>query len=105
MSSVENWNAELAAELPGKTVLVGITYTKADGTNTDDQFFGEIVSATPNGILLSLRGERTGQEWNMPPMLDGLRPANPGNYRLKSTGEEVVDPDFTMVWTVRDADN
>jgi hypothetical protein len=31
-----------------------------------------------------------------------FRDAKLGIYRLRSTGEEVVDPDLTTVWTIRD---
>ena len=103
--ATEVWDDDLAASILGKTILIGLTRVKADGTSTDDQLFGEIVSASPGGILVSLGGERAGQEWNMPPTLNGIRVADPGTYRLRATGEEVVDPDFTVVWTINDAAN
>jgi len=37
----------------------------------------------------------------MPPDLDAIAPAKPGEYRLKSTGEIVVDTDFLATWEVR----
>jgi hypothetical protein len=30
-----------------------------------------------------------------------FQPAPPGEYRLKSTGEIVVDPDLLSTWTIR----
>jgi hypothetical protein len=36
----------------------------------------------------------------LPPDLSQLKPADPGNYRLKSTEEVVIDPDYLSVWTV-----
>jgi len=35
------------------------------------------------------------------PHLDAIAPAKPGEYRLKSTGEIVVDTDFLATWEVR----
>jgi hypothetical protein len=45
------------------------------------------------------RAEASGVYW-LPPDLRGWKPAPPGEYRLKSTGEVVVDPDYLAAWTV-----
>jgi hypothetical protein len=34
------------------------------------------------------------------PDLRGIQEAPPGVYRLRSTGEEVHDPDFFYTWTI-----
>jgi hypothetical protein len=33
------------------------------------------------------------EEFTLPPILEAFEPAEPGEYRLRSTGEVVVDPD------------
>lgn len=85
----------------GKTVLIGITYmTHDDVFISQDQFFGEIVSYHPTqGIEFKLMGRREGETYRLPPDLKRLQWAEPGEYRLRATGEVVVDPDFTTSWT------
>jgi hypothetical protein len=39
-------------------------------------------------------------EW-LPPDTRAFQKASPGEYRLKSTGEVVADPDYTAMWTLR----
>jgi len=36
----------------------------------------------------------------LPPEPEAYEPAPPGEYRLRSTGEVVVDPDYLTTWTV-----
>jgi hypothetical protein len=50
------------------------------------------------GITLRLLGKRAGETFVLPPDLDALHPAQPGSYRLRQTGEIVVDPDFVTTW-------
>ena len=86
----------------GKRLLVGISAVDADGRPVDRfELRGLIVSADPaKGITLRLAGTRDGETYTIPPPLEALIPAKPGEYRLGTTGEVVVDPDFTAVWTV-----
>jgi hypothetical protein len=56
------------------------------------------------GIGVRLVGP--GQPWDrelytLPPDLSSLSEAAPGAYRLRATGETVVDPDFTSTWEIR----
>lgn len=99
----EDWDDELAQDIVGAVVLVGITYKSSDGTiERQDQFFGTVVRADRDkGILIALDGQRRGQTWNMPPDIHLLSPAGPGEYRLKSTGEVVSNPDYTATWSVQ----
>lgn len=88
----------------GKYILVGVTYLDAAGKEKGlQQMHGRIVKADPvEGIEISLGGAYEGQMWTMPPDQRAIVPAEPGTYRLHSTGEEVVDPDLTSTWTVQD---
>ena len=95
------FDEEFAFSLIAKYVLVGITYLNHDGSlNEQVQMHGVIESATPKGIKISLRGSREGETWTMPPVLDALKPANPGPYTLRGSNEVVEDPDFISTWTV-----
>ncbi len=90
-----------ASTLTGRYILVGITYLNHDGSlNEQVQMHGVIESVTPDGVRILLRGSREGETWTMPPVLDAIKPANPGIYRLRGTSEEVENPDFLSTWTV-----
>ncbi|MGE0099300.1 MAG: hypothetical protein AB7S86_13225 [Hydrogenophaga sp.] len=98
------WDAALAKTLPGQLVLVGLAYfeTGSEEPFEQQQLFGRVVEADARkGILLSLEGQRTGEEYSLPPDTRSFRRAGSGEYRLRSTGETVVDPDFTVTFSIR----
>ena len=98
---VPEFDEDFAAGFVGKVVLVGVTELAPDGTVASlEQLHGVIVAATAHGIDIALRGVHEGATWRMPPWLDDLLVARPGVYRLRSTGEEVEDPDFVFSLTV-----
>jgi hypothetical protein len=93
-------------ELVGKTVLLGLTFADSEGNVTERvQRHGVIEIADPErGVATRLVGP--GQPWDgelywLPPDLGNLSEAAPGAYRLRSTGETIVDPDFTASWEIR----
>jgi hypothetical protein len=98
----EVWDNNLAHRIVGKVVLVGLTYMGADGAVSDQQqFFGTAVSADPRkGILLTLSGVRSGEQFNLPPDTRGIDAAAPGEYRLRATGDVVVNPDYTVEFSI-----
>jgi len=94
------WDEVFAAELVGSLVLVGITHEDPAGPR-QEQFHGVVEAADPErGITLRLRGSRDGDLYYLPPDLRSFAPAAPGSYRLRSTGEVLIDPDFTTSWTI-----
>lgn len=93
------WDHARAEKLLGSTVLVGLTFEEPSGPR-QEQFYGTVMSASPNeGITLRLEGSRSGETYTLPPDLRSFFPARPGEYRLRETGEVVVDPDYTTTWT------
>ena len=96
------WDAVLADSLPGKVLLVGISYIAEDGSLVEQQqFFGQVQSAhSRKGILLALQGRRAGEQYNLPPDTRSVNAASAGEYRLRSTGEVVVDPDYTVTFSL-----
>jgi hypothetical protein len=50
---------------------------------------------------LAVRGTTTARSSGWPPDQRAFKKARPGECRLRSTGEVVVDPDYTAVWTIR----
>ena len=92
--------------LVGKTILVGLTFTDSEGTLVERvQRHGIVETADPQrGIATRLVAP--GQRWDgelywLPPNLDNVTEAAPGAYRLRSTGETLVDPDLLCSWEVR----
>jgi hypothetical protein len=86
----------------GKYVLIGITNEDAFGNVVSKrQMHGVIERITPGAIEVSLRGSGQGTTYKLPPDLRSLFPARPGEYRLRETGEVVVDPDYTTSWTLK----
>ena len=87
-------------ELIGKTILVGITYLCNDDTELEKiQFFGTIVKAEEKkGIAIKKASDN--KEFMLPPDIESISVAHPGEYRLYSTGEIIVNPDLLSVWTV-----
>ena len=94
-----DFTAEQVYAVLGKRVLIGVTHrTLDDEVASLEEFHGVVVRVNlDEGLVLKLS---TGSERTIPPDLSRLEPAFPGEYRLKSTGEVVVDPDFTAMWTV-----
>lgn len=93
------WDHARAEKLLGSTVLVGLTHDEPSGPR-QEQFCGTVMSADPDeGITLRLDGARSGEFYTLPPDLRSFYPARPGEYRLRETGEVIVDPDYTTTWT------
>ena len=90
---------EDAAGLVGRHMLVGLTYLDAaDNVVERRQLHGRVLRASQQeGIVLQLE---SGDEFALPADLDAIRPADPGEYRLRGTGEVVSDPDFLATFTV-----
>ena len=86
------------ADLSGKTILVGITYyTKDNEFIEQKQYWGTVIEANDKQILIR---QKNGELLSLPPDLRSTKLAPKGEYRLRSTGEIVIDPDFTSEWNV-----
>ena len=91
-----------ASTLVGKYVLIGVTYLDhLDNFIEQKQIHGRIKSAHERqGFAIALEGNRTGEIFWLPPDLRPFQEAKPGEYKLLSTGEVVVDLDYLATWTV-----
>ena len=80
----------------GKTLLVGVTDVDVDGQVTGrEQLFGTIVRIhDAEGIVVETRGLK----FKLPPDMRSVSVARPGEYRLKSNGAVVVNPDLLCAW-------
>ena len=96
------FDQEKANEIKGKTILVGVTYLKQDGSvDYQQQLHGIIRDAdVSEGIMIDLAGAYEGQQWNMPPDTSSISSAAPGIYSLRSTGESIENPDYLCTWEV-----
>ena len=106
MSDKPNWDDDFAQNLIGATVLVGLRIIGADSSEEMEQFYGVVtVAVEDHGITLELSGSRGGETWLMPPDLRAFEPASPGEYRLRSTQEVVINPDYISQWTMDKPNN
>lgn len=81
----------------GKHLLAGITYLDhGENVIQQVQVHGTITRIDERGIFFV---QPDGEEFSLPPDLSSLRPAPPGSYRLRSTGEVVENPDLLSSWT------
>ncbi|MBV8369340.1 MAG: hypothetical protein JO036_10515 [Candidatus Eremiobacteraeota bacterium] len=86
------------ADYVGKIVLVGLTYLNPDGSEqAREAWAGEIEDIREDGIV-SVRRAGEEEPFTLPPELER---AEPGEYRLRGTGEVVINPDFVASWTIQ----
>src|SRR5262245_37598104 len=89
-----------AQRLVGKRILVGLTHRNHDDEVVRyEQFHGKVIRVSESGGIIVLVHNSDVERW-LPPELSRIQEAPPGEYRLKSTGEVVVNPDFLVTWTV-----
>jgi hypothetical protein len=100
-SGPPEFDETLAQTYVGRTIIVGLTYLDHTGNLLEQrQLHGRITSANFEGIMIALGGKHSGQTWNMPPMLESIQRASPGQYRFRETGEVITDPDLMATWTI-----
>ena len=88
-------------ELVGKVLLVGITYYTHDNEYIEQkQFYGTVTQA--DETIIRIR-QNNGRDFTLPPDLSSTKRARPGEYKLHSTGEVVVNPDFLVTWNLTKA--
>ena len=88
--------------LLGKVMLVGITYTDSGGNVKErKQFWGTVTEADKGKILIE---QKNGEILSLLPDLSAIEPAPEGEYKLHSTGEVVVNPDFLSTWILEQND-
>ena len=90
-------------ELIGKVLLAGITYYTIDNEYIEQkQFYGTVTEA--NESLIRVK-QKDGTEFTLPPDLSSTKRAGQGEYKLRSTGEIVVNPDFLTTWNLNRAND
>jgi hypothetical protein len=87
-------------QLIGTTVLVGITHEHASGDLSQEQYAGIARVEDQDEYCLITLECTDGETRSYPFDSRALSKASPGEYRLRSTGETINNPDFLMTWTV-----
>lgn len=84
----------------GKHVLVGITRCNEEGTAVSQEQFHGVIDriSLEEGIVIKLKDSE--EERTLPPDVSRMQRAAAGEYRLRSTGEVVKDPDYITTWTI-----
>jgi len=101
VEKMPNRKLEKAKEIIGKRVLIGISYFDHSGEAIDsEQMYGKVMSVHPDSVKVELEGLHNGEIFSMPRDLRALHKAEPGVYTLKSTGEEIENPDYTIAWNI-----
>jgi hypothetical protein len=78
---------------------VGLTHLDHHGKLIrQQQYHGVITRITEKGIFLRF-GDGT-ERCVLPPDTTHLEKAKPGDYRLRSSGEVVTNPDYLAQWTI-----
>lgn len=95
-----SWDDELARGYLGRTIIVGITRLDADGELVSQrQFHGTVEQAdAKSGIGIRVAGD--GSLYWLPPDLRSIQVAPRGDYRIRSTGEVVTNPELMTTWTI-----
>ena len=83
----------------GKHLLISLTYLDHTGAVTDKVQLHGIITRV-NEAVIAVDLQDTGDEFTLPAELSALKVAAEGEYRLKPSGEVVVNPDYLAVWTI-----
>jgi hypothetical protein len=95
----DNPNSIPLEELLGKYILIGITHVDNLGNKMGQtECHGFFDSMDDAGIHIRLKD--TNEDFTLPPDLSAFQKAQPGEYRLRTTGEVVINLDYVSVWTV-----
>ncbi len=91
-------NESKANEYIGKTILLCMNYLDHNEKLIErKQWFG-VIETFSNKEGIRIRLSNSDYTYCLPPHPGGLQKAEPGIYRLKSTGEEIENPDYIAIW-------
>ena len=99
------WDQSEADSLVGQYLLGGLTYLASDGETVTSQvqFHGRIAKADKKGVSVVCEGQTwRGQTATLPPDLRAFSAAGSGEYKLRTTGEIVNNPDLLTTWTIKE---
>lgn len=92
----DGWDSELADDLVGSTLYVGLTFVDHNGVVTKrEQVFGTVQSVSITAGIKLLR--TSGEIFTMAPVLDAIDPGERDCYQFSEDDEAVENPDF-VAW-------
>ena len=104
MQNIEIPNEDIPPDqVIGKLVLVGISFYTSTGTFVE-QYQTNGIAEKVSGDLLYLR-RSNGASFAVPYDPNHIKRAVPGIYREKTTGAEIVNPDFLSQWRIDTIDD
>lgn len=95
LEAEQDWDQELANDLVGSTLFVGITHLDSDGGLLErEQVFGTVESVAQGaGIKLI---QTNGELYVLAPVLDAIEVGETDSYQLSEDHELVENPDYVM---------
>lgn len=91
---------ELRNHMKGKVFLVGLTFIDQEGKVTEVyQTHGTVAKLTVDGFFKIRRKDDS--IFTIPYNKDTIKAAKEGEYREKTTGEIIKNPDFIMSWEIK----
>jgi hypothetical protein len=90
-------------EYIGKRLLIGITFVDADDVVLEQFQTHGIITSINDRDGVTIEQANGAGIFYLPPDVENLHEAAAGEYKLRATGEIVVDPDYLTTWTVETA--
>jgi len=87
-----------ASEYIGKTILLGVTYLDHNEELIEQKQWHGVIETFSNSEGIRIKLANSDHPCCLPPDPRGIRRAKPGIYKLRSTGEEIEDPDYLATW-------
>jgi hypothetical protein len=85
--------------LRGKVFVIGLTFVDKDGQLIEQyQTHGTVIELTNNGLLRIERQDNS--IFQVPYHKKTIVKARKGEYRERTTGEIITNPDFLMTWEI-----
>ena len=89
------------SDIVGRTLLIVLTYYSAEDEIVERrQLWGTVTEANKSHIQVK---QNNGEIFSLPSDLTEIEKAPLGEYRLHSTGEVVVNPDFLATWSITES--
>ena len=90
---------KLQKHLQNKIVLIGLSFSDENGEFIENyQTHGSIKELREDGILTIIK--RDGNIFQLPYDPDNITKAPKGDYKEKSTGLVITNPDFLIQWEI-----
>ncbi len=98
MQTKMTWD-ELKEYLKEKVFLIGLSFVDKNGNLVDQyQTHGTIIELTDDGLFKIKREDNS--IFQMPYDKNTIKKADKGEYREKSTGQIIINPDYIMTWEI-----